>query len=55
MYEAATKFAQTWGLLLFVVLFAGALVYALWPSNQKKFDKAARNPLDEREPGDEQE
>jgi cytochrome c oxidase cbb3-type subunit 4 len=29
------------------VLFIAVLVYALWPSRQKKFDEAARMPLRE--------
>lgn len=44
-YDAATHFAQTWGLGLAVVLFLATVVYALWPANQGKFDKAARAPL----------
>lgn len=53
MYEASTQFAQTWGLILFVAMFIGAVIYALWPRNQKKFDEAARSPLSDKEPGDE--
>jgi cytochrome c oxidase cbb3-type subunit 4 len=47
MYEILSSFAQTWGLLLFVALFLGALAYALWPKNQQRFDKAANAPLNE--------
>jgi len=32
-----------------VVLFAGVLAYALWPSNKDKFDEAAQTPLNEEE------
>ena len=39
--------ADTWGLIYLMALFAGALVYALWPRNRKKFDDAARIPLEE--------
>ena len=53
MYEALSSFAQTGGLLYFVVMFAAALVYALWPRNQEKFDAAARLPLSDGGPGDE--
>lgn len=45
-YEQATQFAQTWGLALLVILFAGVLVYALWPGNRDKFKRAAHTPLD---------
>jgi cytochrome c oxidase cbb3-type subunit 4 len=46
-YEFFAEFAQTWGLVYFLVLFIAVLVYALWPSRQKKFDEAARMPLRE--------
>jgi cytochrome c oxidase cbb3-type subunit 4 len=46
-YEQAAHFAQTWGLLLLTVLFAGVLAYVLWPGNREKFKRAARTPLDE--------
>ena len=45
MYEALSSFAQTGGLIYFVVLFFAALAYALFPGNQQKFDAAARSPL----------
>ena len=47
MHETLSNFAQTGGLLIFMLLFAGVLAYALWPRNQSKFDAAARTPLDE--------
>jgi cytochrome c oxidase cbb3-type subunit 4 len=46
-YKAVAEFAQTWGLIYFVVIFALVLLYALWPSRKKKFDEAARIPLRE--------
>ena len=46
-YRAAAEFAQTWGLVYFVVIFLGVLLYALWPSRQQQFDEAARIPLRE--------
>lgn len=47
MYELLSSFAQTGGLVYFVVLFVIALIYALWPSNQDVFDAAAHQPLTE--------
>lgn len=47
MYETTASFAQTWGLLYFVAIFAGVLVYALWPANKTRFDEASRMPLRE--------
>lgn len=42
-----SEFAQTWGLVYLVVLFIGAMIYALRPGAQKKFDDAAQIPLKE--------
>lgn len=46
-YAALAQFAQTWGTLYFIALFAGVLVYALRPRNKARFDAAARLPLEE--------
>ena len=46
-YAAVAHFAQTWGLVYFVAIFLAVLAYALWPSNQKRFDESARLPLRE--------
>jgi cytochrome c oxidase cbb3-type subunit 4 len=46
-YKALANFAQTWGLLYFVVVFSIVLLYALWPSRRQQFDEAARMPLRE--------
>jgi cytochrome c oxidase cbb3-type subunit IV len=48
-YDQATQFAQTWGVVMLVAGFAVACVYALWPSNKDKFDRAARAPLNDGE------
>ncbi len=52
MHELLSKIAQTWGLAFFVLMFLGALVYALWPANRETFRKAAETPLHDKEPGD---
>jgi len=44
-YEQVTHFAHTWGLAFAAVLFAIAVLYALWPNNRKAFDEAAHAPL----------
>jgi cytochrome c oxidase cbb3-type subunit 4 len=46
-YQAVAEFAQTWGLVYFVIIFAAVLVYALRPSRKAQFDHAARIPLRE--------
>lgn len=48
-YEGATHFAQTWGMMLLVVLFAGVFIYTFWPGNREKFKDAARTPLADEE------
>jgi cytochrome c oxidase cbb3-type subunit 4 len=45
-YETLASFAQTWGMIGFIVLFGLVLVYALNPKNRKRFDDAARLPLE---------
>lgn len=45
-YDTIATFAKSWGLVYLCVLFLGVLIYALWPSNKAKFDKAARMPLE---------
>lgn len=52
-YETVSSFAQTWGLLYFLILFGGACAYALWPSNKDSFREAAHLPLKDEEPIDE--
>ena len=46
-YESIAPLASIIGLVIFMTLFAGVLVYALWPSNRSKFNKAAAMPLDD--------
>ncbi len=47
MYETLASFAQTGGLLLFVCAFILVLIYALAPSNKKRFEAARRIPLED--------
>lgn len=44
-YENASAFAQTSGLLYFVGIFLGVILYAFWPRNRSRFDAAAHLPL----------
>ncbi|MGE0829767.1 MAG: cbb3-type cytochrome c oxidase subunit 3 [Hyphomonadaceae bacterium] len=50
-YQEITHFAQTWGLILLLALFAAAVVYALWPANKDTFQRAGRMPLEENDDG----
>jgi cytochrome c oxidase cbb3-type subunit IV len=44
-YGAWAQFATTWGLLYFVAMFVGIVIYAYWPRNKARFDAAAQIPL----------
>lgn len=46
-YTTLATFAQTWGLVYMLVLFAGVLIYAFRPGARKTFDRAAQMPLKE--------
>ena len=46
-YKMLAEFAQTWGLVYFLVIFVASMAYALWPSSKRRFDEAARIPLRE--------
>ncbi len=46
-YATALHFAQIAGLIYFLLLFAGVLVYALRPKAKAAFERHARIPLSE--------
>jgi len=46
-YEDVLAFAQSWGAVYFIIMFAVAFAYALWPKNQDGFRRAARIPLED--------
>jgi cytochrome c oxidase cbb3-type subunit 4 len=46
-YKALAEFAQTYGLVYFVAVFAIVIAWAMWPSRREKFEDAARVPLRE--------
>jgi cytochrome c oxidase cbb3-type subunit 4 len=47
MHGFISNFVATWWTPIFVAIFVAILVYALWPSNGKAFDDAAKMPLRE--------
>jgi cytochrome c oxidase cbb3-type subunit 4 len=49
-YETVVHFTKSWGLIYFIVLMAIVLAYAFWPGSKKKFDHAARMPLEDDTP-----
>ena len=46
-YSAVAGFAQTWGLLYFMIMFGIVLAYVLWPKNRKDFEDASQIPFRE--------
>jgi len=52
-YEQVASITQVAALLLFVALFVCVLIYAFWPGNKRRFEQAARLPL-EKDPGPDQ-
>jgi cytochrome c oxidase cbb3-type subunit IV len=40
-------FAKSWGLLYLIALSVGVLVYAYWPANRQRFDRAGSSILGE--------
>jgi cytochrome c oxidase cbb3-type subunit IV len=47
MHGFVSNFVATLWTPIFVAIFVAILVYALWPSNRKAFDDAAKMPLRE--------
>lgn len=45
-YDIVATVSQVVSLLMFVGLFVGVVVYALWPANGPRFDAAQRAALD---------
>lgn len=44
-YESLHTIGTTAGLLILVVGFLVAILYALWPGNRRKFERAAHLPM----------
>ena len=45
-HQTLVGFAKSWGLFYLVGLTIAVLVYALWPRNRKKFDRAKKSIFD---------
>ncbi len=46
-YDQVASISQVAALLFFIVLFAGVVLYAFWPGNKRRFDEAAKLPLED--------
>ena len=52
-HNSVVAFAKSWGLFYIVAMALVILVYALWPSNRKRFERAKTSILDKDDrPGD---
>lgn len=52
-HQTLVGFAKSWGLFYLIALAIGVLIYALWPSNRARFDRAKKSILDKDDrPGD---
>lgn len=45
-HTSVVAFAKSWGLFYLIALAMGVLVYAFWPGNRKRFDRAKTSILD---------
>ncbi len=50
-YNTIVSITQSAALIFFMGLFLAVVVYVFWPGNRDKFDKAARLPFENDEPG----
>ncbi len=46
-HHVLVGFAKSYGLFYLLILAAVALIYACWPANRDKFDKAARDIIED--------
>ena len=46
-YEQVASISQVVALLFFIALFGIVLIYTFWPGNKKRFDDAAKLPLED--------
>ena len=46
-YETLATFAKSFGLFYLMGLSIAALIYAVWPSNKKRFDHVARSIIED--------
>ena len=45
-HETLVAFSKSWGLFYLMGFFICVCVYAFWPSNRKRFDRAKHSILD---------
>jgi cytochrome c oxidase cbb3-type subunit IV len=45
-YDTVATISQVASLLMFIAMFVGIVVYAVWPANRARFEKVQRHALD---------
>jgi cytochrome c oxidase cbb3-type subunit IV len=45
-HDTLVGFAKSWGLFYLIAFFIGVVVYAFWPGNRKRFERAKKSILD---------
>jgi cytochrome c oxidase cbb3-type subunit 4 len=45
-HQSVVAFSKSWGLFYLMGFFLCVVVYAFWPSNRKRFDRAKRSILE---------
>lgn len=45
-HEFLVVFSKSWGLFYLIAMAIAVVVYAFWPSNRRRFDKAKRSVLE---------
>ena len=46
-FEDVLAFTRSWDAVYFAVMFLAAAVYAYWPRNKARFERAAQIPLED--------
>jgi cytochrome c oxidase cbb3-type subunit 4 len=46
-FEDVLAFTRSWDAVYFTVMFLAAAVYAYWPRNKARFERAAQIPLED--------
>ena len=42
-HDTVVAFAKSFGLFYLIAMSIGVVIYACWPSNKKRFDRAAKS------------
>ena len=46
-HDTLVAFAKSFGLFYLIALSIGTVIFAFWPSNKERFDRAAQSILDD--------